>query len=103
MVFFPCLLLLYSLFAEALPTNPSTIKWVDCAAHIPETLDTTNVDLKSLPSTLHCGRIVVPMNYAKPIGPANNITLGLAMYRPSNPKGVIFLCVQTMIDPNYQC
>ena len=30
------------------------------------------------------------MDYDKEIGPDNNITLGLAMYRPQQPKGVIF-------------
>ncbi|KAF2494345.1 alpha/beta-hydrolase [Lophium mytilinum] len=32
------------------------------------------------------------MDYSKPISVRNNITLGLAMYRPANPKGVIFFC-----------
>ncbi|KAK5118743.1 hypothetical protein LTR85_007949 [Meristemomyces frigidus] len=30
------------------------------------------------------------MDYAKPISAANNITLDLAMYRPKDPKGVLF-------------
>jgi hypothetical protein len=30
------------------------------------------------------------MDYDKPIGPKNNITLGLAMYRPEKPNGVLF-------------
>ncbi|KAF2812960.1 alpha/beta-hydrolase [Mytilinidion resinicola] len=71
------------------------IDWVDCSKHVPPPatfLNTTNVNLSSLPQTLHCGRINVPMDYSKPIGVNNNITLGLAMYRPANPKGVIFFC-----------
>ena len=75
------------------PPCPSQIEWVDCSKHVPHTdipLNLTGVDLSALPSTLHCGRFVVPMDYAKPISATNNITLGLAMYRPKNPKGVIF-------------
>lgn len=83
-------LLSCSFFCSALPTDVSTIKWVDCAQHVPWTLNTTDIDLENLPSTLKCGRLVVPMDYEKPIGAKNNITLGLAMYRPRNPKGVIF-------------
>ena len=89
----------YCLLSTALPTNPSTIKWVNCAEHVPETLDTTGIDLKTLPPTLQCGQIVVPMNYAKPIGAENNITLGIAMYRPQNPKGVIFQWVALNVAP----
>ncbi|KAK5186997.1 hypothetical protein LTR44_001004 [Exophiala sp. CCFEE 6388] len=76
----------------ALPSN-QTIRWVDCSKHVPNTdiaLNLTGVDLSALPSTLHCGQLEVPMDYSKPISSSNNITLGLAMYRPKNPKGVIF-------------
>ena len=70
------------------------IRWVDChkKENVPIVLPRLfpNADITKLPSTLHCGRIVVPMNYDKAIGPDNNITLGLAMYRPKQPKGVIF-------------
>ncbi|KAJ9615006.1 hypothetical protein H2200_001080 [Cladophialophora chaetospira] len=83
-------LLSCSLFCSAAPANASAITWINCAEQPPFTLNTTSIDLTKLPSTLHCGRVVVPMNYAKPIGPKNNITLGIAMYRPQNPKGVIF-------------
>lgn len=71
------------------------INWVDCSKHVPPPatfFNATGVDLKSLPPTLHCGRLEVPMDYSKPISASNNITLGLAMYRPKNPKGVIFFC-----------
>jgi hypothetical protein len=73
--------------------SSSKIQWVDCSEHVPHTdtaLNLTGVDLSALPSTLHCGQLEVPMDYAKPLSSTNNITLGLAMYRPENPKGVIF-------------
>lgn len=82
---------------SVLTAVPSTqkINWVDCSKHVPEPatfLDTTGVNLSALPRTLHCGRLTVPMDYSKPISASNNITIGLAMYRPKNPKGVIFFC-----------
>jgi len=30
------------------------------------------------------------MDYSKAMGPSNNITLGLSMYHPASPKGVLF-------------
>lgn len=76
-----------------LPTAAtSDILWVNCSQNVPSTLDTTSVDLTNLPSTLYCGEIVVPMDYSKPLDEGNNITLGLAMYRPATAtKGVLFL------------
>jgi hypothetical protein len=74
--------------------SAQSIDWLDCSQNVPDSatyLNVTGVDLSALPSTLHCGRIMVQMDYSRPIGPSNNITLGLAMYRPANPKGVIFL------------
>jgi hypothetical protein len=72
--------------------NPSAIQWVDCAQNVPTYFSVVNVtiDTTDLPSTLHCGEIVVPMNYREPISAQNNITLSLAMHRPVNPLGVIF-------------
>ncbi|KAF7969925.1 hypothetical protein HWV62_25528 [Athelia sp. TMB] len=43
----------------------------------------------SLPINLHCGLLVVPMEYSKPISSSNNITLGFAMRRPEKPKGLL--------------
>jgi hypothetical protein len=83
--------LVWALFAAAHPVTSSNIEWVDCSKNAPSTLNLTGIDLAKLPSTLHCGKIGAPMIYAKPIDPGNNITLGLAMYRPTNPRGVIFL------------
>ncbi len=77
--------------AKAIPT--SHIKWVDCSKNAPDqplVLNMTTVDLSSLPKTLHCGRIDVPMDYTKPLCSENKITLDLAMYRPTKPKGTIF-------------
>jgi hypothetical protein len=69
------------------------ITWVACSQVVPDfpgVLNLTGVDLANLPSTLHCGQIVVPMDYEKPLCADNNITLGFTMYRPANPHGVIF-------------
>ena len=67
------------------------IQWIDCRDQVPVTLDTTNINMDRLPDTLHCGNLAVSMDYGRPIGEHNNITLGLAMYRPKGPRGVIFL------------
>jgi hypothetical protein len=75
----------------ASPTD--LINWLNCTQNVPDvsgTLDLTAVNLSNLPSELHCGQLTVPMNYEKALSADNNITLGLAMYRPTNPKGVIF-------------
>ena len=84
------LLLLGTLLCTASSTNAGAIKWVNGSEYPPWTLDTSGLDLQILPPTLHCGQLVVPMDYTKPIGLHNNITLGLAMYRPKSPKGAIF-------------
>lgn len=94
---FPQVVSRFSICCILLATTVSSqkINWVDCSKHVPTPatyFNATGVDLKALPPTLHCGRIEVPMDYSKPISASNNITLGLAMYRPKNPKGVIFFC-----------
>jgi hypothetical protein len=72
------------------------IKWVDCAQNVPEStvpagsFNASIIDLKSLPSTLHCGRLDVPMDYSKPMCEGNTITLGVAMYKPKKSKGPLF-------------
>ena len=84
----------WAFFAAALPAHTSNIEWVDCSKNVPAPatyLNTTGVNLSALPQTLHCGRMVVPMDYSRAISASNNITLGLAMYRPAKPKGVLFL------------
>lgn len=69
------------------------INWIECERQVPSTLQLDKKQLHQLPSTLHCGQIKVPMDYDKPFGWNNTIALGLAMYRPPNPKGVIFVSV----------
>lgn len=64
------------------------IQWVNCTAHVPETLQTSTLPA-TLPTNLHCGLLTVPMDYSKPISTSNNITLGFAMRRPSNPQGLL--------------
>ena len=74
------------------PNN--SIKWANCSSsvpNVPDALDITVIDLSKLPTTLHCGRIDVPMNYEELPCPENQITLGFAMHRPLHPTGVIFL------------
>jgi hypothetical protein len=73
--------------------HPVAIRWVDCSNQIPDVpgaLDLTDVDLRKLPPTLHCGRLEVPMDYDRPLQAGNMIEIGIAMHRPSEPKGVIF-------------
>lgn len=86
-------LLLLSPRSFAKPTCAKPIRWVDCSEHVPSTLDLTGVNLNNLPPTLHCGQLDVPMDYSRPLSPNNTITLGLAMYRPAKPKGVLFVFV----------
>ena len=77
--------------------GPPAIIWVDCAQFVPQStapsggsFNASTVDLQNLPSTLHCGRLDVPMDYSKPFSDDNKITLGVATYRPANPKGPLF-------------
>ncbi len=93
----PTLLSALSLLVGASATldavNP--IRWVNCSENVPSAagLDLTGVDLVNLPPALHCGQLDVPMDYSRPQGPNNTVTLGLAMVRPANPKGVLFVYV----------
>lgn len=76
------------------------VQWVNCSLNVPEPLqlalnitswDTNNYpDLPLLPSSLLCGRLDVSMDYTQPFNETNQITVGFAVYRPSDPKGVIF-------------
>jgi hypothetical protein len=77
------------------------IQWIDCRNQVPLSVNlSSSIDLNNLPSTLHCGEITVPMDYAKSISAENNITLGLAMYGPSKkPQGIIFLYAKSVIHP----
>jgi CHASE1-domain containing sensor protein len=68
----------------------NSIQWVDCASNVPQPLQGQSLPT-TLPSTLHCGRLDVPMDYAKPIAADNKITLGFSMYRPDNPRDLINL------------
>ncbi|KAE9401104.1 hypothetical protein BT96DRAFT_880708 [Gymnopus androsaceus JB14] len=64
------------------------IQWVNCTDFVPSTLVQSELP-SPLPTTLHCGNLVVPMDYSKGISPSNNITISFAMRRPDNPKGLI--------------
>ncbi|KAJ7513156.1 Alpha/Beta hydrolase protein [Mycena galericulata] len=73
-----------------------TIRWVDCHENVPQPVESVlNVTAGTsfngnLPSTLFCGEMDVPMDYTKPFDSStNNITIGFAMNRPQNPKGVV--------------
>ena len=88
-----CSLISSSFLVSATRTWVPKINWVDCAKQVPigTSLITEGLNLSALPSTLHCGQLEVPVDYSKAISASNNITLGLAMYRPAKPKGVLFL------------
>ncbi|OAA53447.1 protease [Niveomyces insectorum RCEF 264] len=77
--------------AQCAPPHQNQIRWVNCSQNVPSTLDVTDVDLARLPPELHCGRIAVPMDYARPQGPNNTIELNIAMIRPPKPNGVLFV------------
>jgi hypothetical protein len=72
-----------------------TIRWVDCHANVPQpiesVLNVTGTSFNgSLPSTLFCGEMDVPMDYTKPFDAStNNITIGFAMNRPKKPSGLL--------------
>ncbi|KAJ7635312.1 hypothetical protein FB45DRAFT_865844 [Roridomyces roridus] len=72
-----------------------TIRWVDCHENVSQPLQSTlNVTGTSfagtLPKTLFCGEIDVPMDYTRPFDSAtNNITVGFAMNRPRNPAELL--------------
>lgn len=90
------LFFLSTALCSAIPMPSSltpTMKWTDCSKNVPEPelLDPGTIDLKNIPSTLHCGEIDVLMDYSKPMCEGNQITLGLAMHRPKDPKGLLFL------------
>ncbi|KAJ7105903.1 alpha/beta-hydrolase [Mycena epipterygia] len=106
--FTPAFLLLYlSLFAPASAAavvrrqdvgqrQNQTIRWVDCHKNVPQPLESvlnsTGTSFNgSLPSTLFCGEMDVPMDYTQPFdATTNNITIGFAMNRPAqNSSGLI--------------
>ena len=60
------------------------IEWIDCASNIPEPLQGMILPNTTLPPTLHCGRLRVPMNHSEALFPNNSINLGFAMHRPPN-------------------
>ncbi|KAJ6473302.1 Alpha/Beta hydrolase protein [Mycena vulgaris] len=72
-----------------------TIRWVDCHENVPQPIAsalnlTGTIFNGSLPSTLFCGEMDVPMDYTKPFDAAtNNITIGFAMNRPNSSSGLI--------------
>ncbi|KAK0247435.1 hypothetical protein LTS09_017415 [Friedmanniomyces endolithicus] len=89
----------FLLFASGVLAAPLSnavphINWLDCHDAVPAVLplEFPTANVSALPSTLHCGQIEVPMDYSRPISAENNITVGLAMYRPENPKGLLFYC-----------
>ncbi|KAK3071026.1 hypothetical protein LTR53_009422 [Teratosphaeriaceae sp. CCFEE 6253] len=91
------LLLALGASATAHPLFHPKITWVDCHNNVPRVLSQgfpiDNFSAAALPSTLHCGQIQVPVDYSKSIhADGNQITVGLAMYRPRKPKGVLFYC-----------
>ena len=74
--------------AQQAPTG--CIEWVDCASNVPQPLQGSPLPT-TLPSTLHCGRLDVPMDYSRPATANNTVTLGFAMYRPESPQGLLNL------------
>lgn len=77
------------------PRQNQTIQWVDCHENVPQpvsaSLNVTGTAFNgTLPSTLFCGQMDVPMDYTKPFDPStNNITIGFAMHRPARSSGLV--------------
>jgi hypothetical protein len=90
-LFFTVVWLRLTASAQLDASQENSIRWVNCSENVPSTLDRTGLDLANLPPELHCGQISVPMDYARPQGPNNTITLNLAMIRPYDPNGVLFV------------
>ena len=88
------LLLTESVIAASLAHSLPRIDWVDCQNNVPTVLSqivpNNTFSTSSLPSTLHCGHTDVPVDYASTTGDGEKITLGLAMHRPKDPKGLLF-------------
>ncbi|KAJ6477205.1 hypothetical protein DFH09DRAFT_1467846 [Mycena vulgaris] len=80
-------------YPETTQRQNQTICWVDCHENVPQpiesALNVTGTSFPgSLPSTLFCGEMDVPMDYTKPFDAAtNNITIGFAMNRPTSSSG----------------
>ncbi|KIY64817.1 hypothetical protein CYLTODRAFT_456861 [Cylindrobasidium torrendii FP15055 ss-10] len=68
---------LHSLSAIALVALASAadISWVDCAENVPSSLAGTTLP-DTLPATLACGRLDVPLDHSKDLSDDNVITLG---------------------------
>ncbi|KAJ7292079.1 hypothetical protein C8J57DRAFT_1274576 [Mycena rebaudengoi] len=72
-----------------------TIRWVDCHDKVPlplvSELNVTGTTFNgTLPGSLQCGEMDVPMDWSKPFDAAsNNITIGFAMNRPTVSSGLI--------------
>ncbi|KAF8133467.1 hypothetical protein K438DRAFT_1739249 [Mycena galopus ATCC 62051] len=87
--------LLTPAFARSIPVqrraaNQTAIRWLDCYDRIPTTMQQEfNVSRSTpIPSTLQCGELDVPMDYSKPFDAVtNNITMGFAINRATNPEG----------------
>ncbi|KAF8209590.1 Alpha/Beta hydrolase protein [Mycena galopus ATCC 62051] len=84
----------HSSFALYLPRQQQnqTLRWVDCTTNVPQPIQVAlNITTFSgtLPPTLFCGEIDVPMDYTQPIASDNQITVGFAMNRPQNPAGLL--------------
>ncbi|KAJ7017861.1 hypothetical protein C8F04DRAFT_1405477 [Mycena alexandri] len=102
----PCLFLLslqaYQLTNAAAVPSPKvgtnqTIRWVDCREKVPQpiesSLNVTSTNFNgTLPSTLFCGEMDVPLDYTQAFDAATNkITIGFAMNRPAkHSSGLIF-------------
>ncbi|KAJ7748351.1 hypothetical protein B0H16DRAFT_1888449 [Mycena metata] len=74
-----------------------TIRWVDCHERVPQPIEsalnvTGSTFNGTLPSTLHCGEMDVPLDYTKAFNEATNkITIGFAMNRPAKHSSGLIL------------
>ncbi|KAK4700896.1 hypothetical protein P7C70_g5348, partial [Phenoliferia sp. Uapishka_3] len=94
------LLSLIALLASvvALPANSlansTEIEWISCAENTPQPLQglIPNATLASLPLTLSCGHLPVPIDWSQPISENNSMAVAFAKYSPPNAVGNLFFC-----------
>jgi hypothetical protein len=85
----------FGLLAGAIASaiSPETV-YVDCLQQVPQSiLDSLTVSNTSLPATLptslKCGYVVVPVGYSKPLTPANSLNVSFSINAINSTRGVL--------------
>lgn len=89
------LTLVVSTVVSATPIAPQPkVQYVNCRdqtpAAIQDNLTQTNTTLpQSLPASLKCGYVTVPMDYSKPLAAGNSVNVSFAINAINSPKGLL--------------